>query len=323
MDGILPISPRRAKARPLVIGLVNNMGSNGMGAALEQFSAGLTESGHPFSLRHLTLKNREDAPENCTPIDGFPDAEIDALIVTGMEPRAADLRDEWIFPRLAALHDWCELHTVPVIWSCLSAHAAVLHSDDIRRQRMDTKLSGVFSCTRAAAYHPLLKSMPKHWECPHSRYNGLPEDALVDNGYFVLSRAGRAGVDIFTRRDGTPFFYFQGHPEYKPDTLLREYIRDARRFAAGESAIRPAVPSCYLDADSEQSLAALCAGNETDTGGQAGIIKGAIRANWQKTRRQLFSNWMSIVADHARAGAKRMDNASHEEAINLLGVTSS
>jgi homoserine O-succinyltransferase len=293
--------------KPCVIGLVNNMAATGRAAAYAQFSAALAEAGYPFKLRHFTLQDASDLPPDCISIDKFSGREISAFIVTGTEPLAEDLRDEWFWERLTGLHDWCEQNSIPVIWSCLSAHAAVLHSDRVNRLRQDTKLSGIFRSTRVASQHPLMKSMPKNWAWPHSRYNTLPEGDLVTKGYTILSRAGAAGVDIFARTDGTPFFYLQGHPEYQPDTLLREYARDMRRFASGRSTLQPAMPTGYIDGKDACTLAALDRMGETFFDGAASGPLACIHTSWQKARRQLFKNWLDIVYACAENAVKPSD----------------
>ena len=63
---------------------------------------------------------------------------------------------------------------------------------------------------------------------PHSRKNDIAESDLVAKGYRVLSRLSNGQVDIFTREPPgqSRFVLFQGHPEYDPGTLGREYLRD-------------------------------------------------------------------------------------------------
>ena len=84
---------------------------------------------------------------------------------------------------------------------------------------------------------------------PHSRYNDLPEAALASPA--TKSRAARptAGVDTFAKQDGSFFLFFQGHPEYEADTLLREYRRDIGRFLRGEREHYPAMPLGYFSDD--------------------------------------------------------------------------
>ena len=58
-----------------------------------------------------------------------------------------------------------------------------------------------------------------------------------------------AGVDAFAKQDGSFFLFFQGHPEYEADTLLREYRRDVGRFLGGEREDYPAMPLGYFNDD--------------------------------------------------------------------------
>ena len=107
---------------------------------------------------------------------------LDGLIVTGTEPRAKSLMDEPYWETLSKVVDWAKDHTASTIWSCLAAHAAVLHSDGIERRALKRKRFGVFDC-RLAADHPMTKHFPEPLWVPHSRYNDLPEQALASCGY--------------------------------------------------------------------------------------------------------------------------------------------
>jgi homoserine O-succinyltransferase len=182
------------------------------------------------------------------PIGELWSSRLDGLIVTGTEPRAENLADEPYWATLGALIDWARHNTASTIWSCLAAHAAVLQSDGIKRRAFKQKLSGVFAC-RPAAPHPMLRGASLPLFMPHSRCNDLPERALKAAGYRILTRSAEAGVDIFARHDRSFHLFLQGHPEYEPDTLLREYRRDIGRYLRGERDEYPAAPHGYLDAD--------------------------------------------------------------------------
>ena len=55
----------------------------------------------------------------------------------------------------------------------------------------------------------------------------------------MLTRTADAGVDTFIKQQKSLFVFFQGHPEYESDTLLREYRRDVGRYIKGETATYP------------------------------------------------------------------------------------
>ncbi len=105
-------------------------------------------------------------------------------------------------------------YTTSTIWSCLAAHAAVLHVDGIERRPLAGKLFGVFDCEPAAS-HPMTSDAKSGLRVPHSRYNDLPEPALVACGYRILTRSAVAGVDMFARQDKSFHLFLQGHPEYE------------------------------------------------------------------------------------------------------------
>ena len=99
---------------------------------------------------------------------------------------------------MTKLIDWARDNTASTIWSCLAAHAAVLHADGIGRKLLDQKLSGVFEC-EAAADDALFADLGSRLRVPHSRLNDLPEPALRAAGYRLLSRSATAGVDAFVK----------------------------------------------------------------------------------------------------------------------------
>jgi homoserine O-succinyltransferase len=227
-------------------------------------------------LRHFTL---EDLPSLLA-------TSLDGLIVTGAEPAAAAMADEPCYPAIAALADWAARHTAGAIFSCLAAHAAVQHLDGLHRQRLPAKLSGVFTCQKAAP-HPLNQDLPESFPVPHSRHNTLAEPELAAHGYTILSRAPRLGADAFVKPRGDSLFLFlQGHPEYTPDRLPAEYLRDLRRHRAGQTPTPPAPPENVFD---ETTLAELAATSDLKR-----LRPGA--AAWRPAATTLFSAWLTHIA---------------------------
>ena len=90
--------------------------------------------------------------------------------------------------------------------------------------------------------HPLTAGAPPRFIVPHSRWNGLSEEDLVARGYSVLTRIAGVGVDTFVKEENSLFVFFQGHPEYDSDTLLREYRRDVGRYLNHEATTYPSIP---------------------------------------------------------------------------------
>src|SRR5262249_62279841 len=128
----------------------------------------------------------------------------------------------------------------------LAAHAAVLQLDAIKRSPLNEKCFGLFEHIKASD-HWLLQRLSSPILTPHSRWNEIPEEALVSSGYRVLSKSTAAGVDMFVKERRSLFLFFQGHPEYDAATLLREYRRDVGRFLSGERQSYPRLPKHDFD----------------------------------------------------------------------------
>ena len=232
--------PDGTAALDLVIGLINNMPAAAKRATEQQFDDLLVHAARGLGIRIGFFVVDDYARTTRETFHLLHDMRPDALIVTGDEPqRLSVMSDEPLWPALARLVDWAGTHTISSVWSCFAAHAAVLRLDGINRTRRPQKLSGMYPCA-AASDDPLLANFPSSWLVPHSRHNGVDETALESKDYTVLSRSPQVGVDSFAKRiRGSLFLFLQGHPEYAPDSLLREYRRDIRRFLAGERETYP------------------------------------------------------------------------------------
>jgi homoserine O-succinyltransferase/O-acetyltransferase len=247
----------------LTIGLVNNMPDAALPATERQFMRLLRQAAgniridfHCFSLpsvrRSQTARWRVE--KQYADIADLDRLQIDGLIVTGAEPVAATLPEEPYWQDLTDLIEWAQTNTRSTIWSCLAAHAAVLHLDGIERQRLDTKCSGIYDCAKVTDSW-LTEHVPSPLKISHSRLNELRASDLSARGYQLLTASPEAGVDIFAKQLGSQFVFFQGHPEYDALSLEREYLRDVSRFLAGQHDTYPAIPVGYFDAETEQSLA--------------------------------------------------------------------
>jgi len=251
----MPPIPNATRPGGITIGLINNMPDAALEATERQF-VDLIRAGSgdaPVQLFLFAIPEvprsdfaRREMADRYHDIAALWDAPLDGLIVTGAEPRTKNLKDEPYWGTLARLVDWAREHTASTVWSCLAAHAAVLHADGIERRAFAEKLCGVFDCESAGA-HPMTAALGR-LRMPHSRYNDLPEAALRDCGYRILTRSAAAGVDMFARQDKSFHLFFQGHPEYEAMTLLREYRRDVGRYLKRERDDYPALPRDYFDA---------------------------------------------------------------------------
>ncbi|HEX4556952.1 MAG TPA: homoserine O-succinyltransferase [Xanthobacteraceae bacterium] len=310
--------PPAGHAGCVEIGLVNSMPDAALEATERQFIELIDAAAGdlPVRLRFFSLpdvprtaRGQRHVSNSYLGIGNLWDGPLDALIVTGAEPRAPALSDEPYWPALAELIDWAEHNTISTIWSCLAAHATVLHLDGVARHALADKCFGIFDCAKVGD-HPLLKDVPSSLPVPHSRLNGLRESELVACGYDILTRSARAGVDSFARQGRSLFVFFQGHPEYDTASLLGEYRRDVGRFLRGEREIFPAMPKNYFDAATAGLLAAFRARARMDRREELladfplAAAERSVRNVWRPFAACIYRNWLAHLAAQKAARSR-------------------
>jgi homoserine O-succinyltransferase/O-acetyltransferase len=225
-------------------------------------------------------------------------SSLDGLIVTGAEPKAADLRQEPYWSELADVFDWADGNTISTVCSCLAVHAAVLHIDGIGRRALGEKCFGVFEFPKLSS-HPIMTGTPSRLRIPHSRWNEVSGDALSSCGYTILDSSPHAGVDMFLKkRRRSLFVFFQGHPEYEAWTLVGEYRRDIERFRRRERDTYPTMPQGYLDEGTvkifnefrEQALSDRR--QEVLEEFPTALVAGKLTDPWRATASQVYRNWL-------------------------------
>ncbi len=306
-------------SKTLNIGLINNMANGALEATERQFLSLLDSASEGFSI-NLSLYSLPGVPRSeagerhiqtyYSSTETLGDSSLDALIVTGREPLTPNLRDEPYWESFTKVLEWAQENTHSTIWSCLAAHAAVLHLDDISRIKNNHKLSGVFDCDQLSE-HPLTSGTPARFNLPHSRWNGLPENALAARGYKVLTRSADAGVDTFVKQQKSLFVFFQGHPEYESNTLLLEYRRDVGRYLRSETDMYPLMPRSYFDEQTANALAALqeqamtCRREELLAEVSKVLSETSIENTWHSTAAAIYRNWLLFIAAQKKLQLKR------------------
>ena len=300
--------PDRAGGRVLQVGFVNNMPE----AAFEETHQGfarlvLAGAGErDIDLRCYRIPSVSRGP---TAFDsgshGYRDVEDlygdppDALVVTGTEPLAGELTDERYWAALATLLHWAEATVPSTLLSCLAAHGALWALDQTKRVGLPAKRSGVFPHAVDQS-HRLGRGLGAEAAFPHSRWNEVPGESVLSVGYgIVVGTAGREWTVAARERDGRMLVLVQGHPEYAPTVLLREYRRDLRRFLAGSAPAPPRIPEGYLDESGEELLLAWSDWMERHGSAERwhtllfDSLAGHIVPCWSDAAVRLFANWLA------------------------------
>jgi homoserine O-succinyltransferase len=248
----------RQDIRELHIGLLNMMPDAALEVTERQFMALVGNSNkiaqfyvHPFTISGLPRSPESQAyiDTHYTTFAAIREKGLDALIITGANVSNPSLDQEPFWEPLAEVMAWADDHVTSVLCSCLATHALVKYFYGIERKLMPSKKWGVFSHRINGTKHPLLRDINTRFDTPHSRWNEITRQQLEDAGLVILVESQDADVHLVVSPDQFRKVYFQGHPEYSLNSLLKEYKREVLRFLNGELAAPPPYPENYFSAE--------------------------------------------------------------------------
>jgi homoserine O-succinyltransferase len=235
----------------LVCALINNMPDGAFDATERQFLGLLEEgsTGRTVEVRRYTMagvpRGEDAARRIATDYLDLPDLYLDVpdlVIITGSNPIELKIEDEPYWDDLVDALSWARAQVPSTLLSCLSAHAALAVFDGIERTRLPEKCTGVF-IQHVTPNETLTEGLDSEVPLPASRWNTVPSDAVRDAGYEIVIDADATGWTVATRgQEGRTLVLVQGHPEYDPSSLVREYRRDAGRYVRAERDETPCLP---------------------------------------------------------------------------------
>ena len=319
----------------LTIGLLNNMPDAGLRQAERQVCSLLSAASGDSAVRlklfapgdySRSPATQDYIRDHYDPFETLEHQSLDALIVTGAEPRSAWLEDEACWPAISRAADWAELTRTPVLWSCMAAHAAAYKLGGVHRKSLPRKLSGLFLCRRENYY----QGLGRGWLQPHSRFYGLDRRSLIKAGFRMLSSSAETGPDMFTLRRSAEHLFLQGHPEYEVSTLLGEFRRDVDRFLSGEHDYYPEPPVGYYGrAVLAQLMVFQCQAVKLRNSSLMEAFDKiacnvAVEYHWRSVAVQVYETWLKRVAyfqSHRRLATRpATPGGSVASAARLLGA---
>ena len=299
------------RAECLDIGLINNMPDAALMSTerqlfdlLEAAAGRLVVRMHFYTIEATPRSEwgRDYVHRYYRTIDDLVISNLDGIIVTGAEPKAARLNEEPSWPALLQVMDWASENTMSSVYSCLAVHAALLHMDGVERHKLPDKCIGVFAQTKTRD-HPLMREVPATFKIPHARWHEVHEEAIASCGYSVLAKSAEAGVDCFVKQQKKSLVvHFQGHPEYETQSLLGEYRRDMGRFLRGENEACPTIPRGYFGTEAEEILTNFRRKAISDRSPEffadfpADHLVRDLRNVWHRPARRIFRNWLLYMA---------------------------
>jgi homoserine O-succinyltransferase/O-acetyltransferase len=291
--------------------LVNNMPDAAFCATERQF-LGLLDAGSGRETVAVTRyamagvprgeRIRDRIAADYRPLDDITSDPPDLLVVTGSNPIEPRIEDEPYWSDLHGLLKWGTENVQAMVLSCLSAHAALAVFDGLERTTLPAKCSGVFT-HEADPTHPLAAGFCGSVVLPHSRLNTVPAETVVRAGYAVALQSEAVGWSVVTKTVGqSDVVLVQAHPEYDPSSLVREYVRDVRRYAGR---LRDELPCLPIDCATGPDWDALCRLHARVIGGErnADLVAAfpfddiCVRAPWpwRGAAQRLYANLLGTI----------------------------
>ncbi len=198
--------------------------------------------------------------------DDIKGQNYDGMVITGAPVEKLAFEDVEYWDELCEIMDWSRSHVYSTLHICWGAQAGLYHHYGIQKHLLPEKLSGIYSHKVDYKRSILFRGFDDIFYAPHSRNTTvLREDIENCPDLRILASSEEAGIYTVTARRGRQIF-ITGHPEYDPDTLKREYIRDSA------ISVDTKVPKNYFPADDPtQSPCVL----------------------WRSAANLLFSNWLN------------------------------
>ena len=301
----------RQDIRELHIGFLNMMPDAALAATERQFINLVGNCNkiaqfyvYPFSIAEL---NRSaDAEEHVSryyfDFKNLQEQGLDALIITGANITNPRLIDEPFWDALIEVVQWAEQNVTSMLCSCLATHALVKHHYGIERRGLAMKQWGVYSHHVTRPDHPLVRDINSRFDTPHSRWNDVSRAEMEEAGLSVLAESEEANVLLAVSPDQFREVYFQGHPEYDAESLLKVYKREVSRYLDGEIDARPPFPEHYLAQEAQQiALQFLDQAEAARDDGQdipdfpESELMQFVDNTWRDTGKAIVNNWLGLV----------------------------
>ena len=294
--------------RELHIGFLNMMPDGALVATERQFIRLIGNCNriaqfyvYPFSLPGLPRSDetRDYIERYYCDFEDLKKQGLDALIITGANVANPRLEDEPFWEPLIEVVRWADQNVASILCSCLATHALLKFLYGIERQPLPQKRWGVYSHRISSPGHPLLRDINTRFDVPHSRYNDISRQALENAGLTILADSKEGGVHMAVSPDQLRMIYFQGHPEYDINSLLKEYKREVLRYVAGELDTPPPFPAHYFREDAVQLANKLRQQMESDDpvalASLEQELEGLLDNTWGDTAKAVVNNWLGLV----------------------------
>lgn len=193
-------------------------------------------SNTPLQIEINFMKLHSHTPKN-TPIEHmkmfYKDFSVlseqkwDGMIVTGAPIEQMAFEDVEYWQEITSIFDWARTHVTSTLYICWAAQAALYHFYQVPKHPLEKKRFGIFPQTPLDPLLPIFRGFDDMFMMPHSRHTEVwRSDIDKVDALRIIAEGPESGVSMVMAREGREFF-ITGHLEYAPDTLDKEYKRDA------------------------------------------------------------------------------------------------
>lgn len=322
--------------RELHVGLLNMMPDAALEVTERQFMRLVGNSNQiaQFYVHVFSVPGLDRSPETQDYIDQYYTTfeaiqrdGLDALIITGANVANPSLDQENFWQPLSEVIEWATDNVTSVMCSCLATHALMKYFYQVDRVKRDTKKWGVFEHRIMQSYHPLLREINTRFDVPHSRWNTITQQQFEAAGLSVLIASVDGEAHMAVSPDQFRMVYFQGHPEYDINSLLKEYKRDVMLYLDGQRD-QPPFPENYFPIEAreiaekylEQAQLAMEHGEALPEFPEAAILP-YLDNTWGDTAKAIFNNWLGSVYQltNVMRSVPFADNVNPDDPFGILG----
>ena len=193
-------------------------------------------SNTPLQIEINFMKLHSHTPNN-TPIEHMKmfykdfavlsEQKWDGMIVTGAPIEQMAFEDVEYWQEITSIFDWARTHVTSTLYICWAAQAALYHFYQVPKHPLEKKRFGIFPQTPLDPLLPIFRGFDDMFMMPHSRHTEVwRSDIDKVDALRIIAEGPESGVSMVMAREGREFF-ITGHLEYAPDTLDKEYKRDA------------------------------------------------------------------------------------------------
>ena len=154
------------------------------------------------------------------------DEKFDGLIITGAPVEQIPFEQVEYWDELCQIMEWSKTHVTSTLHICWGAQAGLYYHFGIPKKQLEKKLFGVYPIHADYKKAILLRGFDDVFNVPVSRHTESPRSAIEKRPELkILASSEETGVYICMTEKGKQIFVMN-HPEYDPETLKNEYVRD-------------------------------------------------------------------------------------------------